>query len=197
MTKVKPKTTSESGITLIALLVMIILIVILASVAIQNIGGDGLLDTAKTVASDYKLAEQKEQLDQIVRGEIIANETTGKETTLKDVADKLKENKELVSEVEIDGDENATTRIHIYHNNRRFNVPNLLRQNIWNNKSRIHRKQRKCNRRKYRKHSRHPAKHNSQIHKRSRKYNSNSNNKNRNNKKNRTNKRRKSTRKGK
>ncbi len=79
MIKVKPKTTSESGITLIALLVMIVLLVILSAVAIQGLGGNhGLIESSQVAAEDYKITAQKESLEQTIRAEMIAKGTIRK-----------------------------------------------------------------------------------------------------------------------
>lgn len=79
MNKVKPKHSSESGITLIALLVMIILIVILAAISIRTITGkEGLLNIAETVAESYEITAEKERLEQIIRSEMIAEATARK-----------------------------------------------------------------------------------------------------------------------
>ena len=72
MNKVGPNKPSESGITLIALLVMIILLVILAGVTIKGlVGNEGLLFVAETSAEEHKIAVYKERIEQNVRATVI------------------------------------------------------------------------------------------------------------------------------
>ena len=73
MNKVKPKQRSESGITLIALLVMIIIIVILAGITVKGIAGnEGLLSVAGTAAEEHKIAVYKERINNNVRETVLA-----------------------------------------------------------------------------------------------------------------------------
>ena len=72
MNKVGPNKPSESGITLIALLVMIILIVILAGVTIQGLTEQGgIIGVSADVAEEHKIAVYKERIEQNVRATVI------------------------------------------------------------------------------------------------------------------------------
>ena len=85
MKKSKPKARSESGITLIALLVMIIIIVILAGITIRALtGNEGLLSVAGEAAENYEITAKKEALDQAIRSEMIAQATLRKNSNTPD-----------------------------------------------------------------------------------------------------------------
>ena len=73
MRKVKPKPLSESGVTLIALLVMIIILVILAGVTIQGLTGQGgIIGVSADAAEQHKIATYEERIEQNVRATIVA-----------------------------------------------------------------------------------------------------------------------------
>lgn len=66
------KHKSESGLTLIALLVMIIIMVILAAVTVKGIAGnEGLLSVAGEAAEEHKIATYKERINNNVRETVL------------------------------------------------------------------------------------------------------------------------------
>ncbi len=72
MKKRKPNKTSESGITLVALIVTIILLVILTAVVIRNItAGDNLIDTTMTAREEYNLKSYRQQIESVVQSVIV------------------------------------------------------------------------------------------------------------------------------
>ena len=90
MKKVKPNKTSESGITLIALIVTIILLVILSAVVIRGITGDEpLIGTTIDAKEDYKVTSDREEIEHVVHSEIIAKSTIGETATTGDIATAL------------------------------------------------------------------------------------------------------------
>lgn len=96
MNKVRPNKKSESGITLIALIVMIIILVILSGIVIKGITGEeGIISTAEVTAEEYKIAEYKEEIEQGVRNSIVKQGMAGEEITINKIA------KDLIEEVEI------------------------------------------------------------------------------------------------
>ena len=92
MNQRKTKKRSESGITLIALIVTIAILVILSAVVISTIGGNkGLIKTSETAAEDYTKGTYEEQLEQKIRATILSYAVEGKEAGLIDIAESLKE----------------------------------------------------------------------------------------------------------
>lgn len=84
MDKGKANKSSERGVTLIALIVMILLVVILSAVTIKGLTGDsGLLSSAETAAIDYARAAVIEKLNQNIRAEMTSKATMGKIATLR------------------------------------------------------------------------------------------------------------------
>ena len=73
MNKVRPNKRSESGVTLIALLVMIIILVILAGVTIQGLTGQGgIIGVSADAAEQHKIKAYEERIEQNVRATIVA-----------------------------------------------------------------------------------------------------------------------------
>ncbi|MCI8396750.1 MAG: type II secretion system protein [Clostridia bacterium] len=90
MKKEKPNKTSESGITLIELLVMIVILIILTAVVLRTITGDEpLIGTATDTAQDYKIESYREEISHVVHSEIIAKSAIGETATTGDIADAL------------------------------------------------------------------------------------------------------------
>ena len=56
------KTKLEKGITLIALIITIIILLILAVITIRSIKKDGIIDYAQDASTDYKKAQEEEQI---------------------------------------------------------------------------------------------------------------------------------------
>ncbi len=72
MKKRKPNKTSESGITLIALIITIALLVILTAVVIRNItASDNLIDTTMTAREEYNVKSYRQQIEEVVQSVII------------------------------------------------------------------------------------------------------------------------------
>ena len=82
--------TSEKGITLIALLIMIIILIILTAVVLGTITEDEpLIGTATDTAQDYKIESYREEISHTVHSEIIAKSAIGETATTGDIADAL------------------------------------------------------------------------------------------------------------
>ncbi len=72
MKKRTPNKISESGITLVALIITIILLVILTAVVIRNItAGDNLIDTTMTAREEYNLKSYRQQIESTVQSVIV------------------------------------------------------------------------------------------------------------------------------
>ncbi len=72
MKKRKPNKRSESGITLVALIVTIILLVILTAVVIRNItASDNLIDTTMTAREEYNVKSYKQQIEEVAQSVIV------------------------------------------------------------------------------------------------------------------------------
>ncbi|MCI8396288.1 MAG: hypothetical protein HFJ52_00940 [Clostridia bacterium] len=82
--------TSERGITLIALLIMIIILVILATVVIRALfGNESLIKTGTNAKEDYKYTYYGEQITQIVQGEIVSKSAIGEIASIQNVQEAL------------------------------------------------------------------------------------------------------------
>ena len=82
--------TSERGITLIALLIMIIILVILATVTIRALfGNESLIKTGTNAKEDYKYTYYGEQITQILQGEIISKSAIGEIASIQNVQEAL------------------------------------------------------------------------------------------------------------
>ncbi len=72
MKKSKPNKTSESGITLVALIITIILLVILTAVVIKNItSSDNLIDTTMTAREEYNVKSYVQQIEEVAQSVIV------------------------------------------------------------------------------------------------------------------------------
>ncbi len=92
--------TSERGITLIALLVMIIILVILSAIVVKGItGNEGLIKTTTNVAEDHNIISYREQLEQAVRSIIIAYSARGEEPTIIELAEELEKEEWIISAI--------------------------------------------------------------------------------------------------
>ncbi len=82
--------TSERGITLIALLIMIIILVTLATVVIRALfGNESLIKTGTNAKEDYKYTYYGEQITQIVQGEIVSKSAIGEIASIQNVQEAL------------------------------------------------------------------------------------------------------------
>ncbi|MCI8396406.1 MAG: hypothetical protein HFJ52_01610, partial [Clostridia bacterium] len=90
MKKIRPTKLGESGITLIALLVMIVILIILATVTIRALFGDEpLIKTATNAGENYKYSHYEEQVKQVVQGEIISKSAIGEIASIQNVQEAL------------------------------------------------------------------------------------------------------------
>ena len=78
----KRKTKMEKGITLIALLVTVAVLTILVAVAISGVENEGIIAKTKQSASEFEIAQEKENLQRVLLGWSI--------TETEDLADYLK-----------------------------------------------------------------------------------------------------------
>ena len=88
----KKTNMAEKGITLVTLVITVILLIILAAIAIRSlVGNDGMVETTLTAKEEHTIAEYKSSLEQVSQSVIMSNNIKGKETTLTEIADKVKE----------------------------------------------------------------------------------------------------------
>ena len=93
------KFKSNRGITLISLIVVVIVLLILAAVSIRTgLGSKGLIDTVDSVAENYEIAQEKEQINQLFESIIIRKELLGETITFESIAEELKAETEIVAD---------------------------------------------------------------------------------------------------
>ena len=92
MNKRKQIRLKEAGITLVTLVITVIILIILAAIVIRTIvGQDGMIETTLTAKEEYTIAQYREALIQIAQGVIMGNTAEGKETTLEDIAEAIRQ----------------------------------------------------------------------------------------------------------
>ena len=88
----KRRNIAENGITLVTLVITVILLIILDGIEFRSLlGYDGMIETTLTAKEEHTIAEYKGVLEQVAQSVIMSNNIKGKETTLTEIADKVKE----------------------------------------------------------------------------------------------------------
>ena len=92
MNSQKKTNIAEKGITLITLVITVILLIILAAITIKRlVVEDGMIETTLTAKEEHTIAEYKGSLEQVAQSVIMSNNIKGKDTTLTEIDNKIKE----------------------------------------------------------------------------------------------------------